>query len=90
VPATCGTQPSWKRLGTSGFKDKSRDGSPEGLTAVQLKSGLGGKAKIAAKRKGTSLVLPALPLGGLGALRFRKDFWGHDRPIRGRRRDGGG
>jgi hypothetical protein len=60
--ATCGTGPCWKTSGTTGFKYSSRDGSPEGLTAIQLKAGLTGNAKIAAKGKGVDLVLPPLPL----------------------------
>jgi hypothetical protein len=70
--ATCGTGPCWKTSGTTGFKYGSRDGSPAGLTAIQLKAGLAGKAKIAAKGKGADLVLPPLPLTAPVVVQVRR------------------
>ena len=70
--ATCGTGPCWKTSGTTGFKYSSRDGSPAGLTAIQLKAGLAGKAKIATKGKGVDLVLPPLPLTAPVVVQIRR------------------
>jgi cysteine-rich repeat protein len=65
---TCGTKPCWSPIGTKGFKYKQREGTPEGLQRLVLRSGEDGKAKITLKGGGEHLSaappagLPALPL----------------------------
>ena len=63
VPAggTCSGKPCWKAT-RSGFKYKDKLGTSNGVTALNLQSGVDGKAKILAKGKGTSLSVPTLPL----------------------------
>jgi hypothetical protein len=56
---TCGTKPCWKANGPlTAFKYGDKTGASEGITKVQLKSGVAGKAKAAVQAKGGSLVLP--------------------------------
>jgi phospholipase C len=59
---TCGTKPCWKPSSTVGFKYADKDGTPDGLTKVGLKSGAAGHAKIQVKGGGANLQLPTLPL----------------------------
>src|SRR5262249_7943860 len=58
----CGTKPCWSTSGSTGFRYKDKDGTPDGLTKISLKSGEAGKAKISVKGSGTNLHLPMLPL----------------------------
>jgi hypothetical protein len=60
--AMCGTKPCWKAGGTTGFKYKDKDGTPDGITGVKLKAGITGKAKVQVKGKGVLLQPPSLPL----------------------------
>ncbi len=57
--------PSWKLLGSAtnpkGFKYKDRDGTPDGISKLQVKAGADGKAKIVLKAAGANL--SASPLG---------------------------
>lgn len=46
--------------GLHGFKYKSRSGTPEGVTQIQLKLGADGKAKVLVQGKGVDLRMPAL------------------------------
>jgi len=55
--ALCGGVPCWKAI-RDGFKYKDRSGTHGGLTAMQLKAGVAGKAKLSLKGKGANLVLP--------------------------------
>jgi hypothetical protein len=60
---TCGTAPCWKATGSSGFRYKDREGTPNGLLKLQVKAGGPGRAKASIKGKGGNLpALPALPL----------------------------
>ena len=47
---TCGTKPCWKQLGSplapKGFKYKDKDGLPDDLDSLTLKSGTEGRAKV--------------------------------------------
>jgi hypothetical protein len=57
---TCGTKPCWKANGPlTAFKYGDKTGASEGITKVQLKSGVAGKGKAAVQAKGGSLLLPA-------------------------------
>lgn len=58
----CGTVPCWKPVQNVGFTYKSKDGAPDGLTTLVIKSGAAGKPTATLKGKGTNLALPALPL----------------------------
>ncbi len=60
IPAAgiCGSRPCWK-ANQRGFKFKDSDGNADGVTTVVLKSGLGGRAKLLVKAKGSGLTLPA-------------------------------
>ncbi len=55
VPAGSGWQ-----AGLTGFKYKSRSGTPAGVTQVLLRTGADGKAKILVQGQGTALRLPSL------------------------------
>jgi len=65
----CPTQsekPCWKPLGRNptsknGFKYKDRGGVPEGLTAITMRPGPDGRAKVTLKGNGENLPLPPLP-----------------------------
>src|SRR6185295_7880808 len=59
---TCLGVPCWKETGTSGFAYKNTPATPEGLTQVKIKSGIGAKPQATVKGKGTRLLLPGLPL----------------------------
>jgi hypothetical protein len=63
---TCGRRGCWRGRGRPpgdrGYKYTDREATPDGLTAVDLKPGIDGKAKIAVKGKGANLALPAMPL----------------------------
>ncbi len=48
------------RTRRKGFQYKDKDGSPNGITQLQLTAGFGGKAKIQVKGKGMNLPMPAL------------------------------
>jgi hypothetical protein len=52
----------WKKRGTKAFRYRRKDGVPDGLTAVDLRSGAAGKAEASAAGKGAALALPAFPL----------------------------
>jgi endo-1,4-beta-D-glucanase Y len=54
----------WTRK-SQGFRYARKDGAPNGITSLGLKSGADGKARIVLKAKGTALALPALPIGSL-------------------------
>lgn len=58
----CGSVPCWRAIANVGWKFTSKDGIPDGLTQLLLKSGGAGKGKIQVKGKGTQLTLPNLPL----------------------------
>lgn len=68
--AECGGEgePCWKGLGkpagSKGFKYRSPDGSPEGLTKLLLKPGEDGKTKVLARLKGERLAMLGEPAGG--------------------------
>ena len=55
VPAGSG----WE-AGLSGFKYKSRSGTPDGVTQILLRTGADGKAKILVQGKGAALGMPRL------------------------------
>ena len=57
--ALCANKPCWADK-TKGFQYKDKDGSPNGITQLQLTAGFGGKAKIQVKGKGMNLPMPAL------------------------------
>jgi hypothetical protein len=59
---TCDTKPCWKALGTVGFSYKSKLGTPNGLTGMQLKAATPTRESIQAKGKGSNLPTPVLPL----------------------------
>ena len=60
--ADCAGVPCWRVTPGVGWKFKTKDGLPDGLTALVLKAGIAGKAKVQVKGKGTRLILPTLPL----------------------------
>ncbi len=66
----CATKPCWKAAGTTGFKYKDKDATPDGATNLVLKSGIDGKAKAVFKAKGVNLTgrpfgMPSPPLASL-------------------------
>ena len=69
VPAggMCSGKPCWKATHT-GFKYKDKLGTSNGVTALNLQSGVDGKAKIGAKGKGMNLLVPPLPLNQTTAV----------------------
>ena len=60
--AVCDLASCWKPSGSTGFSYRSRDGTPDGLTALKLKAGITGKANVQAKGKGRLLPMPPLGL----------------------------
>ena len=59
---TCGTKPCWKTTSGPGFSYRNKAGAPDGITALKLKAGVTGKAKVQATAKGTNLQTPPLAL----------------------------
>ena len=59
---------SWKATGEKGFKYKDKDGSPDGIGKVKLKSGEAGQAKLSVAGKGSNLDLPDLPVDESGPV----------------------
>ncbi len=59
---TCSGAPCWKATGIKGYRYKDKLGDSDGLTLLNLKSGVAGKAKILAKAAGAQLAVPSLPL----------------------------
>jgi endo-1,4-beta-D-glucanase Y len=66
VPAagSCAGRPCWTPK-SRGFRFARKDGTPNGVTSLDLKSGADGKARIVLKAKGSLLALPVLPIGSL-------------------------
>jgi cysteine-rich repeat protein len=56
----CSFKPCWKASGTSGFKYKDKQLTPEGALQLNLKQGADGKAQIQFAGKGMLLALPNL------------------------------
>ena len=56
----CGAKPCWSALGTSGFRYKDKQLTPEGISQIKLKQGADGKAQIQLDARGTPLALPNL------------------------------
>lgn len=52
----------WKATGATGFRYKNKAGTANGITAVALKRGGGGKAQASVDGQGANLHLTALPL----------------------------
>jgi hypothetical protein len=65
----CSGKPCWKDLRGKGFAWKNRAANPDGVTALQIRTG-SGKARLSIKGKGPAadLSLPALPLVQAGAI----------------------
>ncbi len=57
---TCAGKPCWKTLGTSGFKYKDKELTPDGIQQLKLKTGTDGKAQILLIARGAGLALPDL------------------------------
>jgi hypothetical protein len=67
----CGGRPCWRVLGNGGFKyTDGKEGTPDGVTNLSLKPGTG-KAKLAAKGRGSLLTLPGLPVSDSSNLRVQ-------------------
>jgi hypothetical protein len=82
VPAggTCGTKPCWKAVGdppaSRGYKYKSKERAPHGITKLTLKPGAAGSAKIVAKGGRENLFAgpsgaPPLPLALPATMQLR-------------------
>ncbi len=56
---TCGGKPCWRAARGKGFTYRDRDGTPDGLTDVVLKSGKAGHALVSVAGRGAHLRLPA-------------------------------
>ncbi len=56
----CDGKPCWQQR-SSGFRYRSKAGSPHGITQLTLKTGVDGKAQIQARGRGALLPLPSLP-----------------------------
>jgi hypothetical protein len=50
----------WKTIPAKGYNYKDKDRTPDGMEKLQLKSGIAGAAKVAAKGKGDLLEMPTL------------------------------
>jgi len=61
---TCAGRPCWA-LKSSGFRYGQKEMTPNGLTAIDVRSGAAGKARMVLKGKGEPLGLPALPIASL-------------------------
>jgi hypothetical protein len=70
---TCGTKSCWKALGLSGWRYADKEGTPDGIQKLLLRTGDAGKSKLALKGKGENLTLPAL---GMLALPLRTQLRG--------------
>ena len=57
-------RPCWRENGR-GFRYVDRDGTPDGIAQLTLKSGAAGKAQIQVKGKGALLPDPVLPVSDL-------------------------
>ena len=54
----CAARACWKAAGSTGFKYKDKDLTPDGIAQISLKAGVDGKAKIQVQGKGTFLDMP--------------------------------
>jgi cysteine-rich repeat protein len=75
---TCAGVPCWKTIPLKGYSYKDKDHTPNGMEKLQLKAGIAGAAKIAAKGKGAALVMPPLgsvPLPITAQLRGAGECW---------------
>jgi hypothetical protein len=61
----CGTQPCWKPSGTTGFKYKNKDATPDGITGAKLKAGGAGKSQVKVKVRGKGALLGPPATGAL-------------------------
>jgi endo-1,4-beta-D-glucanase Y len=61
---TCAGHPCWTAKST-GFRYRQKALLPNGLSAIDLRAGADGKARITIKGKGTPLALPGLPVAAL-------------------------
>lgn len=57
---TCGNKPCWSALGSSGYRYKDKQLTPEGVQQIKLKQGADGKAQIQLAARGILLALPSL------------------------------
>ncbi len=58
----CDSKPCWNVTGSSGYKYRDRDGTPDGITRAKLRSGAAKKSQVHMKGEGANLGVPALPL----------------------------
>jgi hypothetical protein len=61
---TCGNRPCWTAR-SGGFRYARKDGAPNGVVALDVRSGEAGKARVGVKCKGAALALPPLPVAPL-------------------------
>ena len=65
----------WKRLGAGGYRGflwkGPGDATSGGLTMLQLRPGVAGKASLRVQGKGETLAMPTLPLGGTTTLQLQ-------------------
>ena len=59
---SCFGRPCWKNSGSTGYKYKDREETPDGVTDVKLKAGGAGKARVQVKARGPNFFHPAPPL----------------------------
>jgi len=63
---TCGTKPCWKTVGPAasprGYLYADRDLTPDGVSRLQVQSGVATRAKASVSAKGANLATPPLPL----------------------------
>ncbi len=61
---TCSGKPCWKQLGSTvspkGYRYRDRDGLPDDVDGILLKSGSAGRAKVSLKAKGDHVPMPEL------------------------------
>jgi cysteine-rich repeat protein len=57
---TCGKNPCWKDV-PYGYLYKDKDGTPNGISLLQLKQGADGEARIKVKAKGSNVPMPMTP-----------------------------
>lgn len=57
---SCAGRPCWTATGT-GFRYRNKSAVPHGVTALDLRAGVDGRARITVKGKGSALTMPAPP-----------------------------
>ena len=66
---TCGRRPCWRLSGVNGFRYGDSKAMSDGISAIMLRTGDVGKAKVIVRGTGINLALPPLPIQHYTQLR---------------------